>query len=328
MNSFDVKDRKLLYYLSRNARTSHSELSKLVGLSKNAVKYRIERLQKEGVITKFAAVVNLGALNVTTVALLLRFNEDIYEKKEIIEYFRNHPRADWVITLSGHWDLFVELIVSDFDSLHGMIDEITKRFSTSLNTYQMFVFRENLRVEHLISDFYKDLGMEEHMPAPRSKEHQQIDETDKRILQVLNMDSSTPYLQIAQQLGISIDIVRYRIKNLLTKGIIIKFFSEVSLPKLGYQEYLYTMKLKDVNDEKMDQIKQKIRTNPNITYAFLDMTSFNIIFVCAFKTSEGIDSLSRDLRKQFPDVIEKQDYLMIKEQILFNLFPKGMIDIK
>ncbi|MFH1648975.1 MAG: Lrp/AsnC family transcriptional regulator [Candidatus Woesearchaeota archaeon] len=326
MHSFDVKDRKILYYLSKNSRMSHTELSRLVKLSKNAVKYRIERLQKEGVITKFAAVVNIGALGLTTVALLLRFNEDIYEHKEIIEYFRNHPMADWVISLSGHWDLFVELIVSDFDSLSAIIKDITTKFSTSLNTYQMFVFRENLRVEHLISEFYQDLDMEEQAQAPRTRGIHEIDNTDKQILQVLNLDSSTPYLQIAQQLGLTIDVVRYRIKNLVNKGIIIKFFSEISLRKLGYQEYLYTIRLKDISSEKMNQIQQNIRTNPNITYAFLDMTSFNIIFVCAFKTSEGIDKLSRDLRKQYSRVIEKQDYLIIKEQILFNLFPRGLVD--
>jgi len=321
----DKKDRKLLYYLSQNCRQSDTQLSRKIHLSKNGVKYRKERLVKEGIITKFASVVNLGSLNLTTITLLLKFNDDIYENKEIIEYFRNHKLADWVITLSGQWDLFVEFVAKDFMSLYKIVDEIIERFSESLNSYQLFFSRDTLKVEHLIDDFYKDLKLEIPVQKERTKDVQEIDEIDKKILENLNQDSSLPYLQIAQKAELTIDIVRYRIKNLIKKGILIKFFSEVNLQKLGYTEYLYKIKLKNISKEKMSKVKKRIQTDNNITYAFVDATSFNIVFVCAFKDSSGIDHLSRSLRKEYKDIIEEQNYLIIKEQILFNLFPKGLL---
>lgn len=79
--TLDIKDRRLIYYLSQDARLTNTQLAKKIGLSKNAVQYRIERLKKEGVVKKFASIVNLSSLNLTTVDLLLKFNEDIYEKK-------------------------------------------------------------------------------------------------------------------------------------------------------------------------------------------------------------------------------------------------------
>lgn len=320
----DIKDKKLLYYLSINSRFSHTYLSRKIQLSKNAVTYRIERLQKKGIITKFASVVNLGSLNVTTITVLLKFNEDIYEKKEIIEFFKNHALADWVISLSGQWDLFVELVAKDFMSLYTMVDEIVARFSDSLNTYQLFFSRDTLRVEHLIEDFYKPLRLEQPIQKERTKEIYEIGEVDKKILKILNENSSLPYLQIAQKINSTIDVVRYRIKNLVAKGIIIKFFAEISLPKLGYTEYLYTLKLKNLSQEKMEKMRKRIQDNSHITYAFVDATGFNILFVCAFNNAEGIDHLSRSLRKEFSDILEKQEYQIIKEQILFNLFPKGI----
>jgi len=325
MAILDIKDRKLLYYLSLDARTSDTQLAKKIGLSKNAVKYRTQRLLKEGIIKNFAAVVNLGAANFTTVTLLLRFNEDIYEKKEIIEYFKNHEFADWVVSLSGQWDLFVELAIKDFIHLDKLILEITNHFGTQLNTYQLFFSSYTLRVEHLIADFYKDLELE--LPAkPRTFQDYTLDAIDKKILYLLNQDSSLPYHTIAQKLETTMDVVRYRMKNLVNKGIIIKFFPEISLPKLGYTEYLYTIKLKNVSQEKMDSIKKRIQTNQNVTYAFVDITGFNLIFVCAFKTPEGIDHLSRNIRKEYSEMIQEQEYLIIKEQILFNLFPRGILN--
>ena len=62
----DKKDRKLLYYLSLNSRESHTQLSKKIGLSKNSVKYRIERLQKEGVIKQFTIMPNFSKCKLDT----------------------------------------------------------------------------------------------------------------------------------------------------------------------------------------------------------------------------------------------------------------------
>jgi DNA-binding Lrp family transcriptional regulator len=62
----DIKDRKLLYYLSEDSRLSYTQLAKKVALSKNAVKYRITRLKTMGVIKQFTSVINLGALRYYT----------------------------------------------------------------------------------------------------------------------------------------------------------------------------------------------------------------------------------------------------------------------
>jgi DNA-binding Lrp family transcriptional regulator len=322
----DKKDKKLLYYLSINARTSHTQLAKKVGLSKNSIKYRIERLKKEGIIKHFASVVNLGSLKYKTFTLLLKFNDDIYENKDIIEYFKTHKYADWVAILSGNWDIFVEIACRDLYHLDEIIKGIIARFGELLNTYQIYFSFDTLRVEHLIKDFYKDLKVEELPRKPRTKERYDIDVTDRKILNVLNHDSSLSYLDIAKRLNLTIDIVRYRIKNLLGKNIIVKFFPEIDLPKLGYTEYLYILKLKNLSAAKIDEVNRKIQTNPNITYAFFDINSFNLVFVCAFKSPEGIDHLSRELRREYKEIIEEQNYLIIKEQVLFNLFPEGLLE--
>jgi DNA-binding Lrp family transcriptional regulator len=277
------------------------------------------------VIRNFACVTNLGALKQTTFTLLLKFNEDIYEKPEIMDYFRQHELADWAVTLSGHWDIFVEVCAKDLPQLAKTVSGIITKFSGILNTYQLFSSNETLRVEHLIADFYEDLQLEPMPLKPRTKEKYEVDATDRKILHLLNQDSTLPYLTIAQKLGLTIDIVRYRMKNMTEKGILVKCFPEISLPALGYTEYLYMIKLKNATLERMDSLKKRIQTNTNVTYAFVDITGFNIVFMCAFKTADGIDHLSRNLRKDYKDIIDEQDYLIVKEQILFNLFPRGLL---
>ncbi len=327
MVKLDVKDKKLLYYLSENARLSDTQLAKKVQLSKNGVKYRIERLKKEGVIDKFTAVVNLGAFKHNTFSLMLKFNEDIYENKDILNYFKQHPFSNWVISLSGTWDIFAEFVCKDLEHLRSITTELVEHFGELLNSYQTH-FGNVLRVEHLVASFYKGLDLEEVPLHPRQYKEIELDKTDRRILNIITSNSSLPYLTIANKLKLTIDIVRYRIKNLMEKGVIIKFFPEINRALLGYTEYLCKITLKNISKEKLKIIKNQIKQNNSITYAFLDINNLNLIFVSEFQDPEEIDHLLRGLRKQYPNIIDKQEYYIVKEQIKFYLFPEGLLQSK
>ncbi|HLC72764.1 MAG TPA: Lrp/AsnC family transcriptional regulator [Candidatus Nanoarchaeia archaeon] len=322
----DIKDRKLLYYLSEDARSSYTALAKKLFLSKNAVKYRITRLQHKGVIKQFSSVLNFATLDKYTFTLLLKFNEDIYKRTDIITYFSKHPRVDWVIVLSGNWDIFAEFVCNNLFEISHTVDALLSTFHEVLNTYQVFLSNDPLRVEHSIDDLYSGLGLPVIRLKPRKIEHYAQDIIDKKILHALCTDASLHYLALSKQLGLTLDVVRYRVKLLFARGVIIKTFAELSLPKLGYTEYLYILRLRNVSQEKFSVLKHTITQNKNIEYAFLDKNSFNIIFVCAFQNSEGIDNLSRGLRRSFSDIIDSQEYLIVKDQLLFNLFPRGLVD--
>jgi DNA-binding Lrp family transcriptional regulator len=54
-----------------------------------------------------------------------------------------------------------------------------------------------------------------------------IDEIDKKIIEILKLDSRIPFLKIAKQIGISEAAVRQRIKKLIETGILKRFTIEV-----------------------------------------------------------------------------------------------------
>ena len=315
MIKIDKKDRKLLYYLAQNSRESDTRLAKKISLSKNAVKYRIERLRREQIL-KCTAVVNLSSLGYETCMLLMKFNEDIYGKNDIIEHFKAHPFTNWVATLSGEWDLITEFIVRDFAHMQQIVTEIYHHFGDLLNKHEIFFSFQPLRVAHLVADIYADLKLPQPM-KPRMPEKFNLDETDKRLLRILVNDSSISFIAIAAHLGTSIDVVRYRMKKLES---ILAFTVDVSLSKIGYQEFFYVLKVR----KNADTLKKRIAAEDSVTYATFDVLTQSLIFSCAFKTADGIDKLTRQLRKNFSDIIDHQYYFMIKEQVKFELFPSGL----
>ena len=52
---------------------------------------------------------------------------------------------------------------------------------------------------------------------------QQIDEINLKILDILNKDSSTPFVDIAKRIGVSDGTVHIRVRRMIAAGLINKF---------------------------------------------------------------------------------------------------------
>lgn len=56
--NLDIIDRKILSYLQEDARITLTEMAKRLYMSRNAVRYRIELMEKQGLIKGYTAVIN------------------------------------------------------------------------------------------------------------------------------------------------------------------------------------------------------------------------------------------------------------------------------
>jgi Lrp/AsnC family leucine-responsive transcriptional regulator len=79
----DKIDRNIVRLLQQDARMPHTELARKVGLSTTPCKERVRRLEREGVIQHYQAVLNPGALDRGLVVFvqisLNRTSQDIFE---------------------------------------------------------------------------------------------------------------------------------------------------------------------------------------------------------------------------------------------------------
>jgi len=75
----DLKDRKILHELDKNARISASEIAKRIRLSKNSVINRIKRLEQEKIILGYNTLTNINNLGYTTYDIYLKFKDTSFE---------------------------------------------------------------------------------------------------------------------------------------------------------------------------------------------------------------------------------------------------------
>ena len=58
LDGLDELDQKIIRLLMKNARMSYSEIGEKVGISRVAVKMRIQAMEKKGIIEEYTTIIN------------------------------------------------------------------------------------------------------------------------------------------------------------------------------------------------------------------------------------------------------------------------------
>lgn len=123
LNTLDNKDKILLNQLQNDARTTSAELGKLVKLSPSGVQKRMQKLEQNGLIKKYVAIVdrkNLGFDLLVFVQVTLQghtpqsvaaFDEAVRSMTEVLECHRVIGMADYLLKVivrdHEHLDYFL-----------------------------------------------------------------------------------------------------------------------------------------------------------------------------------------------------------------------------
>src|SRR6478672_13460883 len=100
----DDVDRRILALLVEDGRRTYDDLASRVALSAPAVKRRVDRLRRDGVLRAFTAVVDHAALGSTTEALVELFFAPGTLLDEVTEVLQRHPEVVEAWSVTGEAD--------------------------------------------------------------------------------------------------------------------------------------------------------------------------------------------------------------------------------
>ncbi|WP_018932138.1 Lrp/AsnC family transcriptional regulator [Gracilibacillus lacisalsi] len=118
----DKKDQKILELLMGNGRMSYVDIGKELGLSRVAVRERVNQLIEEGVIEGFSAVINSEKVGKQVSA----FFEVDCEPSSLVEVAQNladNPSVASCYQMTGPSTLHMHVLVEDFKKLESFINE-------------------------------------------------------------------------------------------------------------------------------------------------------------------------------------------------------------
>jgi Lrp/AsnC family leucine-responsive transcriptional regulator len=125
----DSIDMKLLAALYGNARATTVELSALVGLTPDAVQYRMKKLIGRGIILGYTAWYDAEKLGFEYDKIMFGFRGMTADKeKKFLDFCLEHDNVIFLNKTIGSWDIEVDIIVEDVMELHRFLLEIKTKF--------------------------------------------------------------------------------------------------------------------------------------------------------------------------------------------------------
>jgi Lrp/AsnC family transcriptional regulator for asnA, asnC and gidA len=121
----DELDLKIISHLQENGRIPVAELAKRLNQPENTVRYRIERLLKNGVIRRFTALVDPRALGLNVSAAVM-FKVDPKKLDQLLEKLTSMKDVTNIYQLSGEWDLIAVVFAKDIQDLHERIEGLRR----------------------------------------------------------------------------------------------------------------------------------------------------------------------------------------------------------
>jgi Lrp/AsnC family transcriptional regulator, leucine-responsive regulatory protein len=142
--ALDTTDKKLLKLLQYDCKQTNKELSNKLGLSITAVYERIKKLDREGVIENYVALVNKKTVNKSFVVFcqikllqhsqdyVMKFEREIAKLSEAMECYH----------ISGDYDYLLKVLVKDMAAYREfMVNRLTK-ISHIGSTHSAFMISE------------------------------------------------------------------------------------------------------------------------------------------------------------------------------------------
>lgn len=126
MDSIDIK---ILSLLQKNARMPLKQIAESVFLSSPATAARIERLEKEGIISSYRAELNLKKLGFPIIAFInLELHPD--QKPEFYPFICSHPNVLECSCVTGHFSMHIKVAFDTTENLDLFIGNLQKFGST------------------------------------------------------------------------------------------------------------------------------------------------------------------------------------------------------
>lgn len=133
--TIDQLNRDLLAELQEDARLSMAELGRRVGLSPPAVAERLQRLEEDGVISGYRALVNPRALGLSLTAVV-RIRPNTRQLPKVAELARDTPEVVECHRITGEDCYFMRMHLRDVEHLEEVIDQFALYGQTTTSIVQ------------------------------------------------------------------------------------------------------------------------------------------------------------------------------------------------
>ncbi len=313
----DAYDRKLLYELDKDSHTSISNLAKALRRSKQFVSFRLRRLQEEGVITNFTAIVDMSKLGFFTFRVYLKFQRMSSERmKDVIEYLKGMKEVWTIAICHGKWDLAFFVGIRKISDFHRIWDEILLLYKEYIRTYDVSLYAP---VYNFNRTFFMNEEAKTITRVYGDGTKVKFDDLDWEIIKLYAPNVRLSSLEIARKLGVSPDTIRARIRKLEKKKILCGYKIGLNTEKLGYENYRIDLNL--ISTKRNEEILNYCKFHKNIYQVNKTIGGSDFEMELVVKDLHELLDIIDEIETKFSDVVNFVEYFSFSTYHLLTYIP-------
>jgi Lrp/AsnC family transcriptional regulator for asnA, asnC and gidA len=226
----DLYDKKILYELDIDSRISASNIAKKIKLPKETVNYRIKRLKNSGIVKNYYTIINASRLGYLYYKVFLKFEKfSTKTEKDLIKFILHDKNCINLRIMEGSYDVSFLTTHQNPNKFKAFLYQIIDSFGSTISDKSIHSITTTHKLNQKIFLGGKTINRFFHHQKPKKLD---IDEMDKRIIQLLARNARMPLVEISRCIKKSSKVIRYRIKKLENLGVIVGYSYAFDLDRL------------------------------------------------------------------------------------------------
>jgi len=327
MIKLDFYDKKILYELDLNARISDSELAKKTNLSREIVRYRINKLEKEGIIRGYSTIVNTMKLGYLMYRTYFKFsNINLQKEKEIIDYLQS--KVNWVTKVEGNWDLGIMIFVKSVYDYDNFVSEFKRQYGNYISKSwvatmtKLWHFKRGYLLDKKDSNDFILMGLKTNDVIV------DLDDIDNKILSILVDNARMRFLEIAKKLNLHEKLVRDRIKKLISKDIILGYTTFLDTKLLDKFYFKINFILKNHSSQDFKRLLDFSLYHPNIVYVVEAVGGSDLELEVHVNDNTALYALINEIKNKFSEIIVDYNFMEYTKEYKFSYLPNKKIELE
>jgi len=304
-DGLDKLDKSILQLLETDSRQSNASLARKLKTNKTLINYRIDRLQKRGVIAGFKYITNQAILGKFSFGLLIQF-KDLLAPQEVkmIKKFSEIKQVSWIASTNGKWDIIMVVIEKDFQSFTKVLQEIFSISEDHIKRYNFYLdYAGSISGHDYLYDYPKDISV-----RYGSGENVELKQLELEVYDSLNKNPRGSLLQIATYLNKTYDTIKSKYHYLKEKKILLRCSPIINIKLLGYRDTLCLFDLSP-SSEKINLFLAFCVRHPHIIRYAKCLGHFNLILNVHSKDDQQLKEILSQIKNNFSEIINSYEII-------------------
>lgn len=313
----DNVDRRILFELDKNCRINESSLAKIVKKSREAVRYRIRKMEREGIILCYAAFINFGKLGYQGYKLYLKTRSDHKRRQEFRKYLLGLNNLFWLGEADGAWDYGLTFFAKSNEEFYAQKNEIFSKFrDIILQKYtgailepicfgRKFLYEDSPEKERKTTHLFGKV------------EFNKVDGLDGEILAELSKNARMRTVELAKRAKSTVDVVRGRMKRLEKLGIICRYYAVLDYKKMGMEFYKAFLFFDSLPVQLEKKLYNFCKAHPNIVYLIRQISPWDAEIEIMVNNYAQYNGIINRIKEEFSQNLGNVESAVMNEDYVY-----------